>query len=119
MNENFIIKILEYALHNLDKVYCSNDYLLYVKLDTDLIVEIATLYIISDTNGNEVQLAIHINNLISSETIKCTDKTYKLIQYKLLQIKDLFFEYQENRISDIISLDDNHIITNINDVYDD
>lgn len=118
MNEQFILKILDYTLNNIDKVYRSEDWGVSVKLDKEHVeINVFTLSNPKIPNSpNETICNISVGGV--TKRIDLTQKIYNLIMYKLEEIKEKYINHKINIISNIIDYKESKVLTSMDNLFD-
>ena len=116
MNEQFILKVLDYILNNIDKVSNSGGWTVSAKLDNKERVEINAFSL-----GNSINNDSYICNVTvggATRRVGLTQKAYNLIMYKLGEIEEKYINYKINIISSIIDYKEHKPLTNIDNLFD-
>lgn len=118
----FGLKILDYALNNIDYVTRCTKEDVTVKLSPEVYVTIDTYIFINHDNKWYYNLTFSDNssNVQSSgQSCDITEKDHHLLRYKLGLIYETFFKNKKNQILDILDSKEVKIVNNINDfTYD-
>lgn len=119
MNEQFILKVLDYILNNIDKVSNSESWTVSAKLDDKERVEITAFNL--GNLGNSINNDNYICDITvggATRRVVLTQKTYNLIMYKLGEIEEKYINYKINIISSIIDYKEHKPLTNIDNLFD-
>ena len=117
MNEQFILKVLDYILNNIDKVSNSGGWTVSAKLDDKEGVEINAFNLVKNSINDDSYVC---NVTVGGATrhVGLTQKAYNLIMYKLGEIEEKYINYKMNIISSIIDYKEHKPLTNIDNLFD-
>ena len=112
---NFVLKIIDYASDNLDKISCTNNDYLCVRVSDNLKVSIQKVFY-----NNFCELAFHTNNDgYSEKSLEFEEKDLNLLKYKLASLHEAFMSFKTNEALDIISNKNyEKSIKNTDDLFD-
>lgn len=112
---NFVLKIIDYASDNLDKILCtSNDYLC-IRVSDNLKVSIQKVFY-----NNFCEVGFNINNEgYTVKSLEFKEKDLSLLKYKLASLHETFMSLITNEVLDIISNKNyEKSIKNTDDLFD-
>ena len=111
---NFVLKIIDYASDNLDKILCTNNDYLCIRVSDNLKISIQKVFY-----NNFCEVGFHINNEgYSVKSLEFEEKDLNLLKYKLASLHETFMSLITNEVLDIISNKTEKSIKNTDDLFD-
>ena len=112
---NFVLKIIDYASDNLDKILCTNNNCLCIRVSDNLKVSIQKVFY-----NDFCEVGFHINNEgYSVKYLEFEEKDLNLLKYKLASLHETFMNFKTNEVLDIISNKNyEKSIKNTDDLFD-
>ena len=118
MNEQFILKVLDYILNNIDKVSNSGSWTVSAELDDKERVEINAFNLVKNNSIDNDSYVCNVTVGGATRHVGLTQKAYNLIMYKLGEIEEKYINYKMNIISNIIDYKKPEPLTSMDSLFD-
>lgn len=116
---NRIMKILDYAELHIDDIVSAGEFNITIKVDDNVYVEISNYFGDSHSVGFSINPSLDFVGKGVYQNIDFDPTNYKLLQYKMAKLHNLFLEHRLEQVMNKIESFERKLITNLDNIYDD
>lgn len=119
-NFNFVLKVIEFASNNLNKIVDTNNREVKICISPELNVAINTFMCDYSEGPKTCNITFYKDMFATSESFEISEKNLNLLNYKLSSLHEVFVKYKINEVLDVITSKSVHEpAKNIDNIFDD